>query len=40
MSHSEASEITGMPMGTIKSHINRGKDRLRARFLSGEPRHA
>ena len=40
LSHSEASEITGMPIGTIKSHINRGKERLRAQFLSGEPRHA
>lgn len=40
LSHSEASEITGMPIGTIKSHINRGKERIRARFLSGEPRDA
>jgi RNA polymerase sigma-70 factor (ECF subfamily) len=44
LSHSEASEITGMPIGTIKSHINRAKERIRARFLGpgpeGAPRHA
>jgi RNA polymerase sigma-70 factor (ECF subfamily) len=44
LSHAEASEITGMPIGTIKSHINRGKDRIRARFLvrrsEESPRHA
>lgn len=27
-SHSEASEILNMPLGTLKSHINRGKARL------------
>jgi RNA polymerase sigma-70 factor (ECF subfamily) len=40
LSHSEASEVTGMPIGTIKSHIHRGKDRIRARFLTGESHHA
>jgi RNA polymerase sigma-70 factor (ECF subfamily) len=40
MSHGEASEVTGMPIGTIKSHIHRAKERIRARFLSGETHHA
>ncbi len=29
MSHSEIAEATGLPLGTIKSHINRGSARLR-----------
>lgn len=29
MSHSEISEIMDMPLGTVKSHIARGKDALR-----------
>lgn len=33
MSHGEASEITGMPLGTVKSHIHRGKDKIRQRFF-------
>jgi len=32
LSHSEIAEVTGLPLGTIKSHIHRGKDRIRARF--------
>jgi len=32
MSHREVSEITDMPVGTVKSHIQRGKDRIRERF--------
>jgi len=32
-SHSQVSEMTGLPLGTVKSHINRGKDKLKA-FLS------
>lgn len=32
MSHSEISEVTGAPLGTIKSHINRAKKKL-ARLL-------
>ena len=28
MSHSEIEEITGFPLGTIKSHINRAKNKL------------
>lgn len=33
MSHGEASEVTGLPLGTVKSHIARGKDRIRERFF-------
>lgn len=33
MSHSEAALATDLPLGTVKSHISRGKDKLRA-FLS------
>ncbi len=33
MSHGEASEVTGMPIGTIKSHIARGKEKIRVRFF-------
>lgn len=29
MSHKEILEVTGLPLGTIKSHINRGTQRLR-----------
>ena len=29
-SHSEAARALGQPLGTIKSHVSRGKDRLRA----------
>ncbi len=29
LSHSEASDAMGLPVGTIKSHINRGKKKLR-----------
>jgi RNA polymerase sigma factor (sigma-70 family) len=28
MSHREISELTDMPLGTVKSHINRGTQRL------------
>jgi RNA polymerase sigma factor (sigma-70 family) len=33
MSHGEASEVTGMPVGTVKSHITRGKEKIRERFF-------
>jgi RNA polymerase sigma-70 factor, ECF subfamily len=33
MSHGEASEVTGMPIGTVKSHITRGKEKIRERFF-------
>lgn len=36
MSHREASEATGWPLGTIKSHVNRGVDRMRAHLAGAE----
>lgn len=33
MSHTEAARATGLPLGTVKSHALRGRDKLRA-FLS------
>ncbi|MDX2237543.1 MAG: sigma-70 family RNA polymerase sigma factor [Hyphomonadaceae bacterium] len=33
LSHAEIVDITGLPLGTVKSHINRGTDKLR-RYLS------
>ena len=36
MSHSEISEMTDMPVGTVKSHIRRGSRRLRERLSSSE----
>ncbi len=43
MSHGEISELTRMPLGTVKSHVKRGGERLRV-LLAGypaaeEPRH-
>ncbi|TFG87166.1 MAG: RNA polymerase sigma factor [Chromatiales bacterium] len=40
LSHGEASEVTGIPVGTVKSHISRGKDKIRQRFFPEEVRHA
>jgi RNA polymerase sigma factor (sigma-70 family) len=36
MSHGEASEVTGMPIGTVKSHLARGREKIRARFFAEE----
>lgn len=36
MSHGEIVGITGMALGTVKSHINRGKARVREQFGKGE----
>lgn len=33
MSHSEAASATNLPLGTVKSHVARGKDKLRT-FLA------
>ncbi len=30
LTHSEAAQVSGLPLGTVKSHINRGKAKLRA----------
>lgn len=37
MSHSEISATTGLPLGTVKSHIKRGGERLRALLNAYEP---
>lgn len=39
LSHGEASEVTGWPVGTVKSHIHRGKEKIRRRFFPGETPH-
>lgn len=36
MSHREIGETTGMPVGTIKSHIHRAKQRIRDAFSLAE----
>ncbi len=37
MSHSEVSAATQLPLGTVKSHIKRGSERLRAQLNAYEP---
>jgi RNA polymerase sigma-70 factor (ECF subfamily) len=37
LSHSAIAEITGMPLGTVKSHISRGSAQLRAYLAAYEP---
>lgn len=39
LSHSEASEVTSLPLGTVKSHIQRGKARIRQQFFPEENVH-
>lgn len=39
MSHREITEVTDMPLGTVKSHIRRGTARIRDRFDLGSPAH-
>ena len=29
LSHAEAAQVLGLPLGTLKSHLDRAKDRLR-----------
>lgn len=36
MSHSEAAETTGFPLGTVKSHANRGREKMK-RILGDNP---
>ncbi|MDH3589131.1 MAG: sigma-70 family RNA polymerase sigma factor [Gammaproteobacteria bacterium] len=31
-SHGDASNVTGMPIGTVKSHVRRGTEKIRQRF--------
>ena len=37
MSHGEISAVTGLPLGTVKSHIRRGAERLRALLHAYQP---
>lgn len=34
MSHAEAAQATGMPLGTVKSHVNRGREKMRTLMAS------
>jgi len=38
LSHEEAAQALGIPVGTVKTHILRGKAKLRARLASKEDR--
>jgi RNA polymerase sigma-70 factor, ECF subfamily len=40
MSHSEISTTTALPLGTVKSHINRGSERLRTLLDAYQPAEA
>lgn len=35
LSHAEASEALNLPLGTVKTHVKRGLDKLRARLAPG-----
>jgi RNA polymerase sigma factor (sigma-70 family) len=37
MSHQEVADTLGYPVGTVKTHIVRGKDKLRARLSAYDP---
>jgi RNA polymerase sigma-70 factor (ECF subfamily) len=39
-SHSEAAQTLDIPLGTVKSHVKRGLDRLRLRLSPAEPARA
>jgi RNA polymerase sigma-70 factor (ECF subfamily) len=38
MSHGDVAEVLGMPLGTVKSHAQRGRAKIRARFGVKEAR--
>lgn len=37
LSHAEAADVLGWPLGTLKSHVARGKARLRERLAAWKP---
>ena len=37
LSHAEAAEVLGWPLGTLKSHVARGKAHLRERLVAWQP---
>jgi RNA polymerase sigma factor (sigma-70 family) len=37
LSHAEAAQVLGWPLGTLKSHVARGKARLRERLAAWQP---
>ena len=37
LSHEEAAEALGMPLGTVKTHILRARAKLKARLEKGKP---
>jgi RNA polymerase sigma factor (sigma-70 family) len=37
LTHAEAAEVLNAPLGTVKSHVKRGLDRLRAQLTSADP---
>jgi RNA polymerase sigma-70 factor (ECF subfamily) len=39
LSHSEASEVSGLPLGSVKSHLRRGVSKIREQFGLKVPEH-
>lgn len=35
MSHAEAAAATGLPLGTVKSHVNRGREKMKMAMSAG-----
>lgn len=40
LSHAEAAQVLGLPLGTLKSHLDRAKARLRERLVDWNPESA